>query len=753
MKNDYNTTARHKLCKSIVLLTLLIVALMSGCDKKTDDLDINSLSDIKNMELRIGRSQSLDISSRMPIVCPNSIDVLVEDQNAIMAFDANQIDAYITNEDIAKYIVKASNGKLKLLDEPFDVFEVAFAISDKCDIPEFKEKVNAFVKEGRQSGLFNEIYSRWKSDDCNEEMGNIPTVTSPEYKLIVGTVGFNKPLSYYKDNQLTGADIEIANHLAAYLNAEPIFQDSDYAGILTGVETGKYDLLAASLYITEERAKTVDFSDPYYDLNVRMIVKNNSSRTYEGYDFLEGKRAGILTGTPQDEMIKKVVNDETFYYFNNYTDLALALQENKVDFFVDNNVAFSLMQEQYPDFVSVGEPICTYDVGTIFPKSANNKKLIAQYNEYIEDIKADGTLDELIEYWLNNKKWEKPSIVKNGENGVLKLATCTSNKPFAMMLDGEYAGFDIAIVNGFCEKYGYGLEIADSDFAGMLSGIANGKYDLAASQIAYTEDRAKNVIYSDFYYNQKIMIIIRDDSLSGDKGSFIDSFKQSFKKTFIDENRYMLILSGVKVTIVITVFGFMLAIILGGFFCAMSMSKVNALRAIANAYSKLMQGTPIVVVLMIIYYIIFAQSNISNILVAIIGFGVVTAANISQIYTGAIKQVNIGEIEAALSLGFTKTGTFMGIILPQAIRQMLPAMGSQLVGLMKSTSIVGYIAVMDMTKVSDIIRSSTYEAIFPLLSIAFVYFLISTIILLIFDKLVYHLDPVNKKKELKGVNL
>ena len=737
--------------KIFIFFTLLIAILMSGCGKKSDALNINSINDIKDMKLRIGRSQSLDVSERMPVICPDSETVFVEDQNAIMAFDADQIDAYITNEDVAKYIVKASNGKLKVLDEPFDVFEVAFAISNDSDIPNLKEKINDFVKEGRQSGLFEEIYTRWKSDDFDEIMGDIPDVTNPEYKLIVGTVGFNKPLSYYKDNQLTGADIEIASNLAAYLNAELVLQDSDYAGILTGIKTGKYDVLAASMFITEERAKTVIFSDPYYDLNVRMIVKNNSTKTGEGFGFLEGKRAGILTGTPQADMIKRVVDNEDFYYFNNYTDFALALQQNKVDFFVNNSVAFSLMQEEYTDFVSVGEPICTYDVGTIFPKNVDNETLISQYNKYIEEIKADGTLDKLTDYWLNNKKWEKISIVKSGENGILKLATCTSNKPFAMMLDGEYAGFDIAIVNGFCEKYGYGLEINDSDFAGMLSGISNGKYDLAASQIAYTEERAESVIYSDFYYNQKIVVIIRDDSLNVDKDSFVHKFRQGFKKTFIDENRYKLILSGIKVTVIITVFGFLLAIILGALFCAMSMSKWRILRVTADAYSKIMQGTPIVVVLMIIYYIIFAQSNISNILVAIIGFGVVTAANISQIYVGAIRQVNIGEIEAAMSLGFTKTGTFMGITLPQAIRQMLPAMGSQLVGLMKGTSIVGYIAVMDMTKVSDIIRSSTYEAIFPLLSIAFVYFLISTIILLIFDMLVYRMDPANKKREIKGV--
>lgn len=512
----------------------------------------------------------------------------------------------------------------------------------------------------------------------------------------------------------------------------------------------KVTLILAILLLLSGCAKN-NLQDPNNDRNVNMTAEGNQKNEKVGLDYLKGKRAGVMTGTPQEELVKKVVDDVTYYYFNNFTDLILALEQNKVDFIVNNNVAFSLMQDQYPDFATVDGSLCAMDIGTVFPKNTDNNKLVSQFNEYIENIKADGTLDELKDYWLNNKNWEKITLAENAGNDILKLATCTSNKPFSMMIDGGYAGFDVAIVNGFCQKYGYGLVIEDSDFAGMLSGIANGKYDLAAGQIAYTDERAQNVVYSDFYYTQNIIAIIKGGTGTTNKTSFMDAAKSGFKKTFIDESRYKMILSGIKVTMIITIFGFMLAIAFGIVLCAMTMSKYKILKMLANIYSKVMQGTPIVVVLMIIYYIIFAKSSISNVLVAIIAFGASTAANISQIYYGAINQVNIGEVEAAKALGFTKRGAFMGIVLPQAIRFMLPSLGSQLVGLMKGTAIVGYIAVMDMTKVSDIIRSSTYEAIFPLFSIAFVYFAISTVILLIFDYLVYWMNPANRKRRIKGV--
>ena len=148
----------------------------------------------------------------------------------------------------------------------------------------------------------------------------------------------------------------------------------------------------------------------------------------------------VITGTPHEDMIKKVVDNASYEYYNNYSDLGLALEQNKIDFFVNNDVAYKFMKEEYPDFIDIKEKVTAFDIGTIFPKGCDNKELIAQHNEYIERIKKDGTLKNLQEYWLNNNKWEKLSILKDGENGTLVLTTCTSNKPFAMMLDGDFAG-------------------------------------------------------------------------------------------------------------------------------------------------------------------------------------------------------------------------------------------------------------------------------------------------------------------------
>ena len=154
-----------------------------------------------------------------------------------------------------------------------------------------------------------------------------------------------------------------------------------------------------------------------------------------------------------------------------------------------------------------------------------------------------------------------------------------------------------------------------------------------------------------------------------------------------------------------------------------------------------MQGLPVVVVLMMLYYIVFGKSDISNVLVAILGFGIVFGAYMAQLFEGGIRSVDKGQSEAALATGLTKAQTFGGIVLPQAIRTMLPGYFSNLISLMKGTAVVGYIAVNDLTKVGDIIRSNTYEAIVPLLTIAIIYFVIAYILLSLMNLLRKRLMP------------
>ncbi len=478
---------------------------------------------------------------------------------------------------------------------------------------------------------------------------------------------------------------------------------------------------------------------------------NISAKTNESsFSSLEGKTAGVLTGTPQDQIVQASVKDVKLQYYNTVNDLQMALEKHKIDFIALSSVNYYSMAKDYPQFAYIQKPLATFDVGTIFPMSEKGDALRKQYNQYISKIKNNGTLDDLDQYWLYPHNWKNIEIPKSGKNGTLTLGTPNTLKPFSFMLNDQNAGFDIAIVAGFCKAYGYGLEIENGDFAGALSGIATGKYDFAAGQISWTQERAESVNYSDFYYKQKIVAIVNTDYFKG-KANLItadqDSSKkkkslwQSIQKALFQQDRYRSILQGLLVTLEITFLGFLLANILGVLLCWMSLSKLKGLRWISFLYSSLMQGLPIVVVLMLLYYVLFAQSTLNNVAVAILGFGFVFAAFLAQVFESGIRSVNRGQWDAALAMGLSKRQVFRGIVFPQALRAVLPAYFTNLINLMKSTAIVGYIAITDLTKVGDIIRSNTYEAFVPLMCVAILYLLMACLLLAIMKLIQKKLEP------------
>ena len=210
--------------------------------------------------------------------------------------------------------------------------------------------------------------------------------------------------------------------------------------------------------------------------------------------------------------------------------------------------------------------------------------------------------------------------------------------------------------------------------------------------------------------------------------AFLEGLAESFRNNFIVENRYQIILDGLKTTLIITVFAVILGTVLGGAICWLRMNRSRFLQGIGKIYVEIMRGTPILVLLMIMYYVVLAPLNTSGVIVAIITFALNTAAYICEMLRTSIEGVDKGQTEAGLSLGFTKTRTFFGIVLPQAVRTVIPVYQGEVISLLKSTSIVGYVAVMDMTKACDIIRARTFEAFFPLILIAIIYFIIAWLI-------------------------
>ena len=218
--------------------------------------------------------------------------------------------------------------------------------------------------------------------------------------------------------------------------------------------------------------------------------------------------------------------------------------------------------------------------------------------------------------------------------------------------------------------------------------------------------------------------------------ALIGSITESFTNNLIAEDRYRMILDGLQVTLLITLCAALLGTLLGGLVCWMRMSRRRWLQQVAKVYIELMRGTPVLVLLMLMYYVVMAPLDATGIVVAIVTFAMNTAAYISEMLRTTIQGIDRGQTEAGLALGFTPRQTFFKIVLPQVVKAVMPVYQGEVVSLLKGTSIVGYIAVADMTRASDLIRSRTFDAFFPLIVTAIIYFLMAWLIGLLLQSLV-----------------
>ena len=216
----------------------------------------------------------------------------------------------------------------------------------------------------------------------------------------------------------------------------------------------------------------------------------------------------------------------------------------------------------------------------------------------------------------------------------------------------------------------------------------------------------------------------------------MEKLVDQFTQNFIEKDRWMYIVDGLKVTLTITFLAVLIGICIG-FIVGMIRSthdktgKCKILNVLCKIYLTVIRGTPVM-----IYFVVFGSVRIDKVFVAVIAFGINSGAYVAEIIRGGIMSIDEGQFEAGRSLGFNYIQTMRYIIMPQAIKNVLPALGNEFIVLLKETSVAGYIAIADLTKAGDIIRSQTYSAFFPLFGVAAIYL----VLVMIFTYLVGRLE-------------
>ena len=471
-----------------------------------------------------------------------------------------------------------------------------------------------------------------------------------------------------------------------------------------------------------------------------------------------GKKIGVLTGTPLEAVGEEFFPDSELLYFNSYPDCSAALLSGTIAAYLADEPSAKMTHFEQPKINYIPERFTENNYAFAFRKNdEESAALCREFNTFLEGIMSDGTIKEIEDTWFGTDESKKTVDMSDltGENGTLTVAPTSTDMPWSFMKDNKNVGYDIDIVTRFCRENGYALKIMDVDFAGRIPALESGKCDFT-TDMNVTPEREEEVLFSNPTADGGVVLVTKSEVLGNDgayKSFTVLDIKDSFEKTFIREDRYKLFFSGVGITLLITV----LSIVFGtalGFAVYMAVRNGNRVaNAIADLFSWIIQGLPVVVLLMILYYIIFARTDMGGVVVSIIAFTLVFGAGVLGMLKSATGAVDSGQNEAAYALGYSDRRAFFRIILPQALPHFLPAYKGEVVALLKATAIVGYIAVQDLTKMGDIVRGRTYEAFFPLIAVAVIYFILEGILIFAVSRIEINRDPRRRKKEkiLKGV--
>lgn len=215
----------------------------------------------------------------------------------------------------------------------------------------------------------------------------------------------------------------------------------------------------------------------------------------------------------------------------------------------------------------------------------------------------------------------------------------------------------------------------------------------------------------------------------------IQEWASDFYKCFIKEDRYKLLISGVGVTVKVSLLAVFIGIIIGMLIALCNLSKRKPIRFIGGVYTDIIRGTPSVTQLMIIYFVVFATVDLDKWVIAAIAFGINSGAYVSEIIRAGIMSVDHGQTEAGRSLGLNAFQTMTRIVIPQAVKNIFPALCNEFIVLIKETAIVGYVGLMDIQKAGDFIKSATFVAFMPLIGTAVIYYVLIKILTLLLRRI------------------
>ena len=293
------------------------------------------------------------------------------------------------------------------------------------------------------------------------------------------------------------------------------------------------------------------------------------------------------------------------------------------------------------------------------------------------------------------------------------VGVSTEYMPFEFFGEGgERLGFDVELILRIGALLDREIEFFETAHSSLFPALDSGYADVCISVIDDKPALRERYFVSRPYYDNVIMLIVQTER--GEAIGFVDGIVRSINNHLIVERRFIYVIEGLCNTLIITGAAAFCGTLLGALLCAAIRGKRRFPRKGALLYVRIVQGTPIIVLLLFTIYVLFAGSGLDIVLIGAIAFSLYFSAKVSEVFRAGLDAIENGQMEAAKALGLSSPQVYRLVLIPQAAIMTLPLYSADLVEMLKLTSVVGYVGIMDLTYSLEVIRSRTYEAVFPL---------------------------------------
>jgi polar amino acid transport system substrate-binding protein len=640
-----------------------------------------------------------------------------------------------------------------------------------CSDTELLKQFNVFLAECYEDGTMDMLHDKWMTSvpDSSTPMTEIINKDDPD-PITAYLSELTIPFTFIGDNnEAKGYDAELlvlfANSIGRGVKVTPV----EFNAILPAVQSGKADFGAAGISITAEREEMVDFSEPTFTDTLALMVRKDEAAAEEAAeakpekaynpdnltaeDIMGGTFAARM-GSIYDTLVTDNFAPSKVELFEDFASAYEAVDQGKLDYAVYDTVISIQATKEYPNLSYFELPEKYLNVPDGYAANFSKQNLINEFNEFLKTIVADGTVADMKERWLSaefdiSTAKMPPINLEDNTGETIRIAADATTAPYCYITEGNIPiGFDVEMLTRFAEETNRKIEFQNMAFSAVLPTINSGKADMGVGSITINDERRESVLFTDPVYYERAVVIYKVSTAENvaEDNAFVAYIKTAVQRNLIEDNRYKLLINGLVVTMIITVSSMFAGTVLGGF-AAFGLTRKNRIaKRISKLISGLINGLPTVTLLMVAYYIIFGSSQISNVIVAIATFSIIMAIRIGEVLAGAIETVDPTEIEAARASGFTAAGAFITVTLPQAVRRALSPYLTNFVNLMKETAIVGYVAIQDLMRASDIIRSRTYDAYFPLLFAALIYLVVTTVFIVIFKAIIKRVNKTGRSE-------